>query len=534
MVVLATSIHEFEKKRGMKRVVLLGASLGNSSVDHCQDVSNKLPSLFRPAESICSDGNVCSNLFLSNDDLFPICTLSMQGCTKKRPLLCKDAYEASVWQRLRMQHSSTNPIEKHEQGVNQAKSPERELAEMSDEEQMDLAIKMSLEGLSGEYQSEKGQMTSVEDQAYMELSKKLASVFIEKNAVGSIAAHEVEDLSEEQQMKLAIAESLENPGGPAGIVYAEPGRVGIKNLQNTCYLASAIQVLGHSVRFLEMLSSTRFVRPNPVQEAFVRIIHEMWSERREPLDVKSLLKALHEFRYPKGAPRVAANRNAEPLEFTKEATGDAHEAIRIILGKLSDAARPLAASPNEEPTRIDELFASTAIRSFVCRGCKGRRNIEEKDHDIMLTIPKIKDGDPDVVSLYDCYRETVQSEELQGVECATCDRNQKASTRRSLTSGADVMLMVLGRFDYSGGKIHTKVRYPLTFGLNGKRYKLVGVVHHLGTTRSGGHYVSQFLSFSDWVDASDTHVHLHRGPVQTVSDTAYILVYDRIKRGADN
>ena len=287
-----------------------------------------------------------------------------------------------------------------------------------------------------------------------------------------------------------------------------------------------------SVRFLEMLSSTRFVRPNPVQEAFVRIIHEMWSERKEPLDVTSLLKALHKLRYPEGAPRVAANRNAEPLEFTKEATGDAHEAIGIILDQLSDAARPLTASSNEE-TPIDELFANIATRSFVCRGCKGRRNIEEKDHDIMLTIPKTKQKD-DVVSLYDCYRETIQSEELEGVECKTCNRKQGASTGRRLTSGSDVMLMFLRRFDFKGGKIHTKVRYPLNLRLNGKSYKLVGVIHHLGTTRFGGHYVPQFLSFSDWVDASDTQVHLHRGPVQTVSDTAYILVYDRIKRGADN
>ena len=93
------------------------------------------------------------------------------------------------------------------------------------------------------------------------------------------------------------------------------------------------------------------------------------------------------------------------------------------------------------------------------------------------------------------------------------------------------MLMVLRRFDFRGGKIHTKVRYPLNLRFNGKSYKLVGVVHHLGTTRFGGHYVSQFLSFSDWIDVSDTQVHLHRGPVQTVSDTAYILVYDRIERG---
>ena len=228
--------YPIQKKSGMKRVAIFGASLGNSSVDHCQDVSNKLPSMFQPDESICTDGNVCSNLFLSNDDVFPICTLSMHGCTSKRPLLCEHAYEASLWQSLIMKHSTANPIAKHipasgttqENGKisemsNRAKSPVGELGEMSEKEQMDLAIKMSLEGLSGEYQSEKGQMTSVEDQALMELSKKLASVSIEKNAVGGIAAQNVEDLSEEQQMKLAIEESLENPGGPAGIVYAEPG-----------------------------------------------------------------------------------------------------------------------------------------------------------------------------------------------------------------------------------------------------------------------------------------------------------------------
>lgn len=86
--------------------------------------------------------------------------------------------------------------------------------------------------------------------------------------------------SEEELIQEAIAESVKPlDTGKSGI-----GRLGIRNLGKTCYLASALQVLDHSARFLEALDDTTFVKPNLVQEAFVYLVSEMW----DPVNSHSL------------------------------------------------------------------------------------------------------------------------------------------------------------------------------------------------------------------------------------------------------
>ena len=519
----------------MRRLVLFGAFLSNSTADQCTFITNRFHATFGPFVSTCTNENICLGLFWSTNNILPICNLDMEGCTNERPLLCTEAYDAHLLL------SQAIPLGNHFIPIGKSRSASTFVNE-EDDEDLSKAIHMSLNDLGltefdalgddsfgdlrdtralDDYVAKKMRLGFGDSSIGADLTDtdwlKSLAVFddMEITSERSQSRPEILGMSDEELLQLAIAESMR----PLSAFEEElsssrdyqPGRVGIYNLGSTCYLASAIQVLGHSSRFLETLFSTKFVRPNAIQEAFVKIMHDMWYVRGEPLNPTALLGALHEFRNGRG--------------FTPDASEDAHEALRIILGQLSDASRL-----DGEETSLDKLFSYTVSRPVRCNACGEKRSKLDTEQDIWLTIPYVVEGDHNpVVTLNDCFEATKQTEVIPDFKCGVCNEQQDATAESTIASGGDVLLISLRRFPEMYKKIHTKVEYPLILEISDSRYDLIGIIHHLGETLSGGHYVSQFRSDlqDQWVHANDLSV-LPGTPIKTVSDTAYILVYQRI------
>lgn len=212
---------------------------------------------------------------------------------------------------------------------------------------------------------------------------------------------------------------------------------------------------------------------------------------------------------------------------------DAHEAIRTMLGLLSDAAR----LNDSHETGIERLFANWISRSRTCHGCEQTRERIEKEQDLLLSIPS-PSSDNGITNLYDCFRSLGESEIIPSVECPLCERKSSATAESTLARGGDLVLVVLRRFGPDGRKIRTQVEYPVILDMkivtNDPQsilpyYKLVGVIHHHGNSLLLGHYSSQFFHHLDeeWLEANDAFVTSRKGQLETVSGTVYILLYER-------
>jgi ubiquitin C-terminal hydrolase len=212
---------------------------------------------------------------------------------------------------------------------------------------------------------------------------------------------------------------------------------------------------------------------------------------------------------------------------------DAYEAITLIFRSVISAAQGVVS----EETPIDRLLGITINRRQTCMACNAARGTIAQDTAlefiVVIPAPAIQGA---AVSLYDCLATRTEPEGIDAVYCNACGARNFAVFQPTRISVGDVFFVVLRRFDGHMNKINTEVDIPLvldmarvTLDANVPNYNLVGVVHHLGSCAHTGHYVTEYFDSekNEWVRANDGSVTALNGPPQSVSQSAYLLIYER-------
>ena len=298
---------------------------------------------------------------------------------------------------------------------------------------------------------------------------------------------------------------------------ARPGRLGFHNMGATCYLASALQLLLHARPLVALIESAPEHETNAVSVAFRGLARRMWVDigSGDPMELAEMLGALHELRND---------------AFTHDRMEDAHDAIRLILGMLSEAFRTVGGT-----SPVGDLLTSVVSHSRRCDFCQTQNRVTAHDHEVIVPIVAPVAG-AGSVSLYDCMREMREEEVIDHYACAECDGYTSATSSSRVTAPAALMVVVLKRFDSAGNKIVTPVEVPHVLDMQlamgnpalASNYQLIGIAHHRGESKNSGHYVAQFMHHEhhEWVEANDRAV--VSSPPPTVSSTAYVLLYQRI------
>ncbi len=219
---------------------------------------------------------------------------------------------------------------------------------------------------------------------------------------------------------------------------------------------------------------------------------------------------------------------------------------------------------DREQSFIVEYFGGQHASRLRCTTCRNTSTTYEAFYSISVEIPRKGTGD-----IYDCLRSYCQEEKLSGDEvwkCPYCKCEREATKKITITRAPQILVVHFKRFSASKSetarKLHTPINFPLyqlnigpymtpppstdasdALAFHEKSspattppyvYDCYGVMRHLGSTLSGGHYIALVKdgSRSVWRKFDDTRsvdfdpANLKRDQ-RLQNEQAYIVFYGR-------
>ena len=347
------------------------------------------------------------------------------------------------------------------------------------------------------------------------------------------------------------------------------GYAGIENLGCICYMNAMIQqfFMVPSLRY-SILNVNDQKPPNP----------------KPPLGVDD--NVLHQFQrmfaHLEATERICYNPTQFCFAF-KDQDGkptnisiqqDAQEFLNLILDRLEFSLKH-----TQEKYLLQNIFGGKTCNRLICKG--GCGNIRDNYEDFLNLSLGVKRNN----TLYESLSKFVAEEQISDFFCEKCNKKVNVVKRACLSDLPNILIIHLQRlvFNYdtlTNDKINSRLEFPKELdldpytveGLEKKedvevkegakcsKYKLVGVVVHIGTADMG-HYIS-YINTSGlseepekdvWLEFNDKHIRsfdisklesecFGGGESRTSSfflrsldynmKNAYMLVYEKIKKNS--
>ncbi|KAI8920054.1 hypothetical protein DFJ77DRAFT_427119 [Powellomyces hirtus] len=328
------------------------------------------------------------------------------------------------------------------------------------------------------------------------------------------------------------------------------GMAGIKNLGNTCFMASIIQCLIGTVPlaryFLDGSYRRHINRRNPlgtkgeVADSFAELAKTMWTGQDSnvitPTKFKQVIGAHH--------PSFRGNEQQDSQEFLAFLLDSLHEDLNVARTPAAVADKTVEKEIDEEGipdeillektwlkyrklnwSIIVDLFQGSLKSRLECMTCGKTSTTFNPFMYLTLPIPTHnqmgKKGGP--VYIQECLDKFVEEEILDGDDAWRCPRCKvpRRTTKRLTIARLPVILLVhLKRFYFSGpfrDRVDTYVEFPLLQldltkyvprSQEPFMYDLYAVSNHFGGL-NGGHYTAQVRNSykgNQWFNFDDSRI----------------------------
>jgi ubiquitin carboxyl-terminal hydrolase 8 len=371
-------------------------------------------------------------------------------------------------------------------------------------------------------------------------------------------------------------------------------RTGLTNFGVTCYMNSTIQCLSATIMLSKFFIDNRFryyVQKNwkgsqgVMPGLYANLIRSLWKNDVEvimPTSFRNFCGRLNR--------EWAIDRQQDAKEFFDFIVDCLHEDLNINWQRTP--LRPLTIEEemqrermpvgkvskiewdrycHREESFISSLFAGQHASRLRCTTCKRTSTTYEAFYSISVEIPPSGTGD-----IHQCLRSYCQEEMLSGDEvwkCPYCKCERVATKQIIITRAPQILVVHFKRFSASKTQSARKIHTPIDFPLHGLRmddyvisyppaaapngdaahsspaaassflspttppftYDAYAVLRHLGSSLSGGHYISLIRDAQRqcWRKYDDERVTEFNPRDLRFSDRlqneqAYIVFYERV------
>tara|TARA_Y100000385_G_C13018967_1_gene605239 strand:- start:483 stop:1343 length:861 start_codon:yes stop_codon:yes gene_type:complete len=264
---------------------------------------------------------------------------------------------------------------------------------------------------------------------------------------------------------------------------------GLRNLGNTCYLNSGLQLLLSNDKFKEYFLTNNF-KSNQLNTIKNFIEDYIKSDIASPLKIVKMI----------------SNRKSI---FDRGSQNDTSEFIIFLFDIIEEELKK--EKKNNFLKDLYKLDFQTSIKCKV-RSCLTISTTNYDDYFLFLDIPNDKLN----LDLDNCYRLLKSKVKLEGDEmyyCEKCQEKRIASKKIEIAEWPDNLIIVLKRFQLRGSR-YVKYTKNIDVPLFWRRgYELTSCVIHSGG-RHGGHYICVSKLNGKWYLQNDSSVSLIKNESQ--------------------
>ena len=354
-------------------------------------------------------------------------------------------------------------------------------------------------------------------------------------------------------------------------VYIYPTLIGLQNIGATCYMNATLQCFCHIVKFVNFFKYSKQAieiyekkEQDKLSYSFKILIEELWTNKMNtnktfyaPYDFKQKISKMNSL-----FEGVAANDSKDLVNFIimtlHEELNKANKNSNNIEDNLNldqrnkDLVFQIFMKNFTEKNRsiISDLFYGVNCNIIQCQNpnCLSRAFNYQIYFFLVFPLEEVRKfklqynpNSNELVNIYDCFQYNQKSDLMTGdnaMYCNYCRLTCNSIMQMTLTVGPEILILILNR----GQGIQFKIKLNFYEDLDlenfiehketGAKYKLIGVITHLGDNDMSGHFIAYCKDpiSNSWYQFNDALVNPVKNFQNDVIDFAmpYLLFYQKV------